>query len=263
MPISLIRNTKDNAMHGTDNGKYTGCRMKLAGGSWYSREGELRDITDLTCERCKEVFATKMIRESNKEELRIAKEEKKRYQKAKKQGIVREATYEEYLLNREAEESAKKASRNDEATSRSLQMLRDAIPGEKTQPGQPIFQSYGGSQSQSAPAVSAPQAPFDPYAQSAPSQGITAPQNMFDPYAQSAPSQSVSAPQNMFDPYAQSAPAASAPQNMFDPYAQTPAASVPASMFDPYAQSGQPAQFFLEICSKPFLHTKKFHSIIG
>ena len=241
MPISLIRNTKDNAMHGTDNGKYTGCRMKLAGGSWYSREGELRDITDLTCERCKEVFATKMIRESNKEELRIAKEEKKRYQKAKKQGIVREATYEEYLLNREAEESAKKASRNDEATSRSLHMLRDAIPGEKTQPGQPIFQSYGASQSQSAPAVSAPQAPFDPYAQSAPSQGITAPQNMFDPYAQSAPAQSVSAPQNMFDPYAQSAPAASAPQNMFDPYAQTPAASVPASMFDPYAQSGQPA----------------------
>jgi hypothetical protein len=228
-------------MHGTDNGKYTGCRMKLAGGSWYSREGELRDITDLTCERCKEVFATKMIRESNKEELRIAKEEKKRYQKAKKQGIVREATYEEYLLNREAEESAKKASRNDEATSRSLQMLRDAIPGEKTQPGQPVFQSYGGSQSQPAPVVSAPQAPFDPYAQNAPAQGITAPQNMFDPYAQNAPAQSVTAPQNMFDPYAQSAPAASAPQNMFDPYAQTPAASVPASMFDPYAQSGQPA----------------------
>ena len=69
MPISLIRNTKDNAMHGTDNGKYTGCRMKLAGGSWYTREGELKDITDLTCERCKEVFATKMIRESNKEEI--------------------------------------------------------------------------------------------------------------------------------------------------------------------------------------------------
>ena len=243
MPISLIRNTKDNAMHGTDNGKYTGCRMKLAGGSWYTREGELKDITDLTCERCKEVFATKMIRESNKEELRIAKEEKKRYQKAKKQGIVREATYEEYLLNREAEESAKKASRNDEATSRSLQMLRDAIPGEKPQPGQPVFTSYGGSQSAQspAPAVSAPQAPFDPYTQSAPAQSFTAPQNMFDPYAQQAPSPAVTAPQNMFDPYAQSAPAASAPQNMFDPYAQTPAASVPASMFDPYAQSGQPA----------------------
>jgi hypothetical protein len=241
MPISLIRNTKDNAMHGTDNGKYTGCRMKLAGGSWYTREGELKDITDLTCERCKEVFATKMIRESNKEELRIAKEEKKRYQKAKKQGIVREATYEEYLMNREAEESAKKASRNDEATSRSLQMLRDAIPGENPQPGQPVFTSYGGSQSAPAPAVSAPQAPFDPYSQSAPAQSFTAPQNMFDPYAQQAPAQSVTAPQNMFDPYAQSAPAASAPQNMFDPYAQTPAASVPSSMFDPYAQSGQPA----------------------
>ena len=240
MPISLIRNTKDNAMHGTDNGKYTGCRMKLAGGSWYTREGELKDITDLTCERCKEVFATKMIRESNKEELRIAKEEKKRYQKAKKQGIVREATYEEYLLNREAEESAKKASRNDEATSRSLQMLRDAIPGEKPQPGQPVFTSYGGSQSAQspAPAVSAPQAPFDPYTQSAPAQSFTAPQNMFDPYAQQAPSPAVTAPQNMFDPYAQSAPAAqkpvvSAPQAPFDPYAY----SQPQNTFDPFAQN--------------------------
>ena len=95
MPITLIRNTKDNAMHGSDNDRYTGCRMKMQGGTWYTREGELKDITDLTCERCKEVFATKMIRESNKEELRIAKEEKKRYQRAKKQGIVREATYEE------------------------------------------------------------------------------------------------------------------------------------------------------------------------
>ena len=240
MPISLIRNTKDNAMHGTDNGKYTGCRMKLAGGSWYTREGELKDITDLTCERCKEVFATKMIRESNKEELRIAKEEKKRYQKAKKQGIVREATYEEYLLNREAEESAKKASRNDEATSRSLQMLRDAIPGEKPQPGQPVFTSYGGSQSAQspAPAVSAPQAPFDPYSQSAPAQSFTAPQNMFDPYAQQAPSPAVTAPQNMFDPYAQSAPASqkpvvSAPQAPFDPYAY----SQPQNTFDPFAQN--------------------------
>ncbi|WP_044976553.1 hypothetical protein [Ruminococcus sp. HUN007] len=238
MPITLIRNTKDNAMHGTDNGKYTGCRMKLAGGSWYTREGELKDITDLTCERCKEVFATKMIRESNKEELRIAKEEKKRYQRAKKQGIVREATYEEYLMNREAEASAKRDSRNDEATSSSLQKLRDAIPAENVQPGQPVFTSYGGSQSGQAPVVTAPQAPFDTYGQKP---AVTAPQNMFDPYAQQAPAQTVVPPQNIFDPYAQNAPAQgiTAPQNMFDPYSQTPAASVPPSMFDPYAQNGQ------------------------
>ena len=76
MPITLIKNTKDNAMHGSDNDRYTGCRLKMQNGNWYTREGELKDITDLTCERCKEVFATKMIRESNREESRIAKEEK-------------------------------------------------------------------------------------------------------------------------------------------------------------------------------------------
>ena len=226
MPITLIRNTKDNAMHGTDNGKYTGCRMKLSGASWYTREGELSDITDLTCERCKEVFATKMIRESNKEEQRIAKEEKKRYQRAKKQGIVREATYEEYLMNREAEASSKRDSRNDQATSMSLQQLRDAIPAENV-PSQPSFTAYNPH------GASAPQASFDPYASG--NSAISAPQAPFDPYAQGSV---VSTPQAPFDPYAAGKPVVSAPQAAFDPYAnQTPAAGTSQPSFSSYGQT--------------------------
>ena len=230
MPITLIRNTKDNAMHGSDNDRYTGCRMKMQGGTWYTREGELKDITDLTCERCKEVFATKMIRESNKEELRIAKEEKKRYQRAKKQGIVREATYEEYLMNREAEASSKRDSRDDNATSASLHMLKDAIPSEQPVSQSVQFQSPFNpyNQTNSQPQVSAPQASFNPYAQPQ----VSAPQGPFNPYAQPQ----VSAPQGPFNPYAQ--PQVSAPQGPFNPYAQSQV-SAPQESFNPYEQNVQ------------------------
>ncbi|MDD6083114.1 MAG: hypothetical protein PUB89_09800 [Oscillospiraceae bacterium] len=218
MPITLIRNTKDNAMHGSDNDRYTGCRMKMQGGTWYTREGELKDITDLTCERCKEVFATKMIRESNKEELRIAKEEKKRYQRAKKQGIVREATYEEYLMNREAEASSKRDSRDGNATSASLHMLKDAIPSE-----QPVSQSVQF------------QSPFNPYNQTNSQPQVSAPQASFNPYAQPQ----VSAPQGPFNPYAQSQ--VSAPQESFNPYEQNVQSQISAPSFSQQINSS-PAQ---------------------
>ncbi len=219
MPITLIRNTKDNAMHGSDNDRYTGCRMKMQGGSWYTREGELKDITDLTCDRCKEVFATKMIRESNKEELRIAKEEKKRFMREKKLGKVREATYEEYMMNREAEASARRDSRDDAAVSESLQMLRDAIPAEQVPQAQPA----GSVQFQS---------PFNPYQQPS----VSAPQAQFNPYQQPA----VSAPQAQFNPYQQ--PAVTAPQAPFNPYQQS-VVSAPQAPFDPYAMAQQPEIF--------------------
>ena len=233
MPITLIRNTKDNAMHGSDNDRYTGCRMKMQGGTWYTREGELKDITDLTCERCKEVFATKMIRESNKEELRIAKEEKKRYQRAKKQGIVREATYEEYLMNREAEASSKRDSRDDNATSASLHMLKDAIPSEQPVSQSVQFQSPFNpyNQTNSQPQVSAPQASFNPYAQPQ----VSAPQGPFNPYAQPQ----VSAPQGPFNPYAQSQ--VSAPQESFNPYEQNVQSQISAPSFSQQINSS-PAQ---------------------
>jgi len=217
MPISLIRDTKDKAMHGTDNDRNTGCGKKMKG-AWYTREGELKDITDLTCERCKEVFATKMIRESNKEESRLAKEEKKRYMRAKKQGAVKENTYEEYLMNREAEASAKRDSHKDDNTSAALQALKDAIP--VPQQAAPVQQPVSSVQIQP---------PFDPYAQQA-----IPPQNMFNPYAQPAVQ-----PQSPFDPYAQ--PVAMQPQKPFDPYAQSVAVQ-PQKPFDPYAQT--PSQPF-------------------
>ncbi|MDD6825643.1 MAG: hypothetical protein PUE12_05950 [Oscillospiraceae bacterium] len=167
MPITLIKNTKDNAMHGSDNDRYTGCRLKMQNGNWYTREGELKDITDLTCERCKEVFATKMIRESNREESRIAKEEKKRFQREKKLGKIKEATYEEYILNRESEASARRDSHKADDTSSSLKMLRDMVPESQVQQPQQEVQ---------------PQSMFNPYAQQ--QQQVVPPQNIFDPYAQ-------------------------------------------------------------------------------
>ena len=109
MPITLIRSNKDNVVHGTDNERTTGCRIRLQGMN-YAREGEMKDIVDLTCDRCKEYFATKLIRESNREDARMAKEEKKRFLRAKKQGIVSESTYEEYVLNRESEAASRRDS---------------------------------------------------------------------------------------------------------------------------------------------------------
>ena len=112
MSITLIRANSDGVVHGADNDKLTGCRKRLQTMS-STREGEMKDIVDLTCDRCKEYFAKKMIRESNREESRMEKEEKKRYQRAKKQGIVSEATYEEYVMNRESAESARRDSKKD------------------------------------------------------------------------------------------------------------------------------------------------------
>ena len=235
MPITLIKNTKDNAMHGSDNDRYTGCRLKMQNGNWYTREGELKDITDLTCERCKEVFATKMIRESNREESRIAKEEKKRFQREKKLGKIKEATYEEYILNRESEASARRDSHKADDTSASLKMLRDMVPESQVQqpqqvvPPQNMFNPYAQQQQ-----VVPPQNMFNPYAQQ--QQQAVPPQNMFNPYAQQQ--QQAVSPQNMFDPYAQQQQQVVPPQNMFDPYAQQQAVS-PQNIFDPYAQQQQ------------------------
>ncbi len=117
MPITLIRSNKDNIIHGADNDRKTGCGIRLQGNSGYSREGEMTDITDLKCERCKEVFATKLIRESNREELRLAREERKRFAREKKQGLATESTYEEYVLRREAEAAAKRDSKVHQKTS--------------------------------------------------------------------------------------------------------------------------------------------------
>ncbi len=170
MPILLIRSNKDNVVHGTDNERTTGCRMRLQG-MGYSREGEMSDIVDLTCDRCKEVFATKLIRESNREESRIAKEEKKRFLRAKKQGIVTESTYEEYVYNRESEASSKRATYEANNSAGNLPPLKADMQNgagyqqyapQQSQPVQqnyqsqqvqPVYQSYQPQQFQQAPDV--------------------------------------------------------------------------------------------------------------
>jgi len=152
MSITLIRTNSDGVVHGADNDKLTGCRKRLQTMS-STREGEMKDIVDLTCERCKEYFAKKMIRESNREESKMAKEEKKRYQRAKKQGIVSESTYEEYVMNRESEASARRDSKKD---TNDYPPLKADLPDNNY----PSYQNYNQPTAQPA----APQNPVNQYA---------------------------------------------------------------------------------------------------
>ena len=184
MPISLIRSNKDNVVHGSDNGKTTGCRMRCQSVG-YTKEGEMKDIVDLTCDRCKEYFARKMIRESNREEARITKEEKKRFEKAKKQGMVKEASFEEYQINREFEESERKATQGQRSNmTASQQMMQNggyqyfgndnAGPSDNSQnnnapmfnsqaPVQPENNTYGQTHSQPAPGNGGSIPVYQPY----------------------------------------------------------------------------------------------------
>ncbi len=264
MPITLIRSNKDNVVHGSDNGKTTGCRMRCQSVG-YTKEGEMKDIVDLTCDRCKEYFARKMIRESNREEARITKEEKKRFEKAKKQGMVTEASFEEYQINREFEESERKAAQgqrsnltasqqmmqnggyqyfgnNDGSQSNNDQMNAD--PSANIQnPAQPEFNSYGQTQSQPAPENSGSipvYQPFNAYGQSADqtqSQQLNSygqPQlqsQQFDAYGQAA------LQSQQFNSYGQ-APVQS---QQFNTYGQAP---VQSQQFDTYGKSQLQSQQF-------------------
>ncbi len=81
MDIILVTSTSDSLVHGTDNGKKTGCGINLTkpeNVSRYRRGDIMTDLKELTCEKCKTVIAKKMIKADKKEMSKLLKEEKLR-----------------------------------------------------------------------------------------------------------------------------------------------------------------------------------------
>lgn len=81
MDITLVTSIMNDDVHGTDNDKKTGCGINLQKGdniNKYRRGGKTSDLKDITCERCKNAFAKKMIKADKKEMARLLKEEKQR-----------------------------------------------------------------------------------------------------------------------------------------------------------------------------------------
>ncbi len=81
MDILIVTSIMNDDVHGTENDKKTGCGINLLKGdnvTKYRRGGKMNDLKDITCERCKNAFAKKMIKADKKEMARLLKEEKQR-----------------------------------------------------------------------------------------------------------------------------------------------------------------------------------------
>ncbi len=81
MDIMLISTTFNSEVHGTNNGKKTGCGinlLKAGNDTKYRQSGRMTDLKEITCERCKERLAREMIRSDKKEMNKLLKEEKQR-----------------------------------------------------------------------------------------------------------------------------------------------------------------------------------------
>ena len=114
MPITVIKSTVDGTVHGTDNGKRTGCGIRYTSGDNLRKYQQGEVLTDLiqamktlNCEKCRRVLSAKMIKEDRKAENRREKEEKKRIAEAIKRGeldsngnpIIQEVTIDPSLLS--------------------------------------------------------------------------------------------------------------------------------------------------------------------
>ena len=91
MHVDLLSSTaksgKGKEIHATDNGKRSACGInltKVENIGAYTSIGEMTDITQITCEKCKTVIAKRMIKESNREMAALLKEERKREKLASK-----------------------------------------------------------------------------------------------------------------------------------------------------------------------------------
>ncbi len=81
MDITLVTSIMNDDIHGTDNDKKTGCGINLQKGdnvNKFRRGGKVNDLKEITCERCKNAFAKKMIKADKKEMARLLKEERQR-----------------------------------------------------------------------------------------------------------------------------------------------------------------------------------------
>ena len=82
MHVDLLSTTKGSPkiIHGTENGKKTACGINLTRPEnigMFTNAGQMNDVIQLTCEKCKTVIAKKLIRESNKEMAAQLKEEQR------------------------------------------------------------------------------------------------------------------------------------------------------------------------------------------
>ncbi len=82
MHVDLLSTTKGSPkiIHGTENGKKTGCGINLTKPEnigMFTNTGQMTDVVQITCEKCKTVIAKHLIRESNKELAAQLKEEQR------------------------------------------------------------------------------------------------------------------------------------------------------------------------------------------
>ncbi|MCQ2408822.1 MAG: hypothetical protein MJ065_09905, partial [Oscillospiraceae bacterium] len=83
MHVDLISTTKGSpkVVHATENSKKTACGINLTKPEsigQFASAGELSDVIQITCEKCKTIIAKKLIKESNREMAAQLKEEQKR-----------------------------------------------------------------------------------------------------------------------------------------------------------------------------------------
>ena len=81
MDITLVTSSYDKVVHGTENEKKTGCGINLLrpeNVTRYHRTSMMKDLKEITCEKCKASLAKKMIKADKKEMALLLKEEKKR-----------------------------------------------------------------------------------------------------------------------------------------------------------------------------------------
>ena len=92
MDILLVTSSFNDDIHGSDDKKKTGCGISLIKPeniSKYRISSVMTDLKEITCEKCKERLAKKIIRLDKKEMAKILKEERARAKKGiEDEGIV-------------------------------------------------------------------------------------------------------------------------------------------------------------------------------
>lgn len=81
MFITLVTTSFNDEVHGTSNDKKTGCGINLLkpeNVTRFRRGDRMRDLKEITCEKCKERIAKEIIRSDKKEMTKLMKEEKQR-----------------------------------------------------------------------------------------------------------------------------------------------------------------------------------------
>ncbi|MBR1738958.1 MAG: hypothetical protein IJ737_01585 [Ruminococcus sp.] len=92
MDVTLITSSRNDIVHGATNPKSTGCGIKLQkseNATVYRRGRLMKEIGEITCEKCKERIAKEMIKADQREMKILLKEEKQRAKRGiEDEGIV-------------------------------------------------------------------------------------------------------------------------------------------------------------------------------